>query len=180
MSTTPRFVCHRLIPCFSNRPQILPWLIYRTDHTGDPSAKAAILIIYDIFGLSAPVKQGADILSHAQSDHQIQVFVPDFFHGNTLPVEIFPPDTPEKKEQLGAFFGGPAKPVSTVEKIPGILKSLNEQVPGIKRWALLGMCWGGKVYPIFNKVPDVVMALLTTMQIRRLCLCHPQKERLSP
>lgn len=116
-----------------------------SDHTGDSSAKSAIFIVYDIFGLSPQIKQGADILAHAKSDRPIQVFMPDWFDGKPASTGIFPPDTPEKKKQLDAFFSGPAKPTTTLEKIPGVLKALNEKVPGIEKWAILGHCWGGKV-----------------------------------
>ena len=121
----------------------------KTDHTGDSSAPSAIFIIYDIFGLSSQALQGADILAHAtgksESARKIQVFMPDLFHGKPAPLHIFPPDTPEKKKELGAFFGGPAKPSDTAEKVPQLLKALNEKVPGISKWGLIGFCWGAKV-----------------------------------
>jgi dienelactone hydrolase len=97
------------------------------------------------------VKQGADILAHAQSDRKIQVFIPDLFNGNPASLEIFPPDNPEKKKKLNDFFSGPANPTATTEKIPGLFKSLNEEVPGIKKWALLGYCWGGKVLDFIKR-----------------------------
>ena len=71
--------------------------------------------------------------------------MPDWFDGKPAPYGIFPPDTPDKKKQLDAFFSGPANPSTTVEKIPGLFKALNEKVPGIEKWGILGHCWGGKV-----------------------------------
>lgn len=95
--------------------------------------------------MSPQAKQGADILAYADSERQYQVFIPDFFLGKPAEKDIFPPDTEEKKKKLGDFFAGPANPSNTAEKIPGIVKGIAEQRPGIQKWASLGACWGGKV-----------------------------------
>lgn len=113
--------------------------------TGPSHATSAILIIYDIFGFSPQALQGADILAHADSTHQYQVFMPDFFLGKPLPHSAYPPDTDEKKKQLGDFFAGPASPPDTAKKVPELLKEIEKQATGIKKWGSLGMCWGGKV-----------------------------------
>lgn len=113
--------------------------------TGPSHATSAIFIIYDIFGFSSQALQGADILAHADSTHQYQVFMPDFFLGKPLPISVFPPDTDEKKKRMGDFFAGPASPPDTAKKVPVLLKEIEKQATGIKKWASLGMCWGGKV-----------------------------------
>jgi len=115
--------------------------------TGPSSATSAIFIIYDIFGFSDQAIQGADILAHADggSGHQYQVFVPDFFFGKPLAHSDYPPDTEEKQKKVGAFFGGPAKPDDTAKKVPELVKEIEKQCSGIKKWGSLGMCWGGKV-----------------------------------
>lgn len=114
------------------------------DATGSSGATFAILIVYDIFGLSLQAKQGADILAYADSSRQYQVFIPDLFYGKPAEKGIFPPDNEEKKKKLGAFFEGPANPPKTAEKIPGIVKAIAKRKPEIQKWAVLGACWGGK------------------------------------
>lgn len=71
--------------------------------------------------------------------------MPDFFYGKPLPLSVFPPDTDEKKKQMGDFFGGPAAPPKNAEKVPELVKKLGQKYTGIQKWASLGMCWGGKV-----------------------------------
>ncbi|KAL8776081.1 MAG: hypothetical protein Q9213_008394 [Squamulea squamosa] len=119
--------------------------------TGPPTATSAIFIIYDIFGFSSQVLQGADILAHADQSHQYQVFVPDFFYGKPLSHDVFPPDNEDKKKQLGEFFAGPANPQETVKKVPGLVKKLGEKYTGIKKWGSLGMCWGGKIVSLTSQ-----------------------------
>lgn len=122
------------------------WLTYQPDTTGPSGATSAIFIVYDIFGFSPQALQGADILAHADKSHQYQVFMPDFFYGKPLPLSVFPPDTDEKKKQMGDFFSGPAAPPPNAEKVPELVKKLGQRYTGIQKWGSLGMCWGGKVY----------------------------------
>lgn len=121
-----------------------------TDATGPPTAPVAIFLIYDIFGFSPQVLQGADILAHAHPNdgkHQYRVFVPDFFYGKPLPHSTFPPDTDEKKKAMGDFFAGPAEVGATSGKVGGLIKKIGgmEEGKGVEKWGGLGMCWGGKV-----------------------------------
>ena len=68
------------------------------------------------------------------------------FLGKPAEHSWYPPDTKEKGEKLGAFFQGPAAPPPNAEKIPGIVKEIEEKSDGkIQKWGVLGMCWGGKV-----------------------------------
>ena len=113
--------------------------------TGPPTASTALFVIYDIFGFSPQAIQGADILATADPRRQYRVFVPDFFLGTYLPHDVVPPDTDEKKKQLGEFFAGPGSPPDTAKKVPGLLKEIEKQAAGIEKWGSLGMCWGGKV-----------------------------------
>lgn len=73
----------------------------KTYATGPTTAKSAILTIYDIFGFFPQTLQGADILAHADQEHQYQVFIPDFFEGKPADISWYPPDTKEKGEKLG-------------------------------------------------------------------------------
>lgn len=49
--------------------------------TGPARSKKAILVVYDIFGFFPQTIEGADILAYSDPDHEYQVFMPDFFHG---------------------------------------------------------------------------------------------------
>ncbi|KAL9599615.1 MAG: hypothetical protein Q9219_003698 [cf. Caloplaca sp. 3 TL-2023] len=119
--------------------------------TGPSGATSAIFIIYDIFGYSPQALQGADILAHADQSHQYQVFMPDFFYGKPLPLSVFPPDTDEKKKQMGDFFGGPAAPPKNAEKVPELVKKLGQKYTNVQKWAGLGMCWGGKIISLTSQ-----------------------------
>ncbi|KAI9750957.1 MAG: hydrolase 76 protein [Chaenotheca gracillima] len=113
--------------------------------TGPSTAKTAILVIYDIFGYFPQTIQGADILAHADKEHQYQVFMPDFFDGKPADISWYPPDTKEKGEKLGNFFSTTAAPPKAVERLPKILKSIQSSSPNIESWGVVGFCWGGKI-----------------------------------
>ena len=112
------------------------------DVTGPKNAKTAILMIYDIFGISEQVLQGADLL--AIDRHQI--YMPDLFHGKPADLSWFPPDNKEKEEKLGNFFSTTGAPPPNAEKIVPIVKGATEYSgDAIKKWGVVGLCWGGKV-----------------------------------
>ncbi|KAI4271330.1 MAG: hypothetical protein LQ337_006093 [Flavoplaca oasis] len=119
--------------------------------TGPSTATSAIFIIYDIFGFKSQTLQGADILAHADQNHQYQVFMPDFFYGKPIHPSVFPPDNEEKKKILGDFFAGPASPPDTAKKVPELVKKLGDKYTGVKKWASLGMCWGGKIVSLTSQ-----------------------------
>jgi len=123
----------------------------KTYATGPKSAKSAILVVYDIFGFFPQTIQGADILAHADKEHQYQVFMPDFFDGKPVPIEWYPPDTEEKGNKLGEFFQTSAAPPKTLERIPKVLKQLESERPDIKEWAIVGFCWGGKIVNLISQ-----------------------------
>lgn len=50
----------------------------------------------------------------------------------------YPPDTDEKKKNLGAFFSQNAPP-KVVAQIPDYLAALKEKNPDVKDWAILGV-----------------------------------------
>lgn len=117
----------------------------KTYVTGPSSASQGILIIYDIFGFFPQTIQGADILAHADKEHQYQVFMPDFFEGNPADISWYPPDTEEKGKKLGEFFQTAAAPPKTVAKVNSVISELQAKNAGIKSWGIVGYCWGGKV-----------------------------------
>lgn len=130
-------------PC---HPSVSAHNLIPSDVTGPSSATSAIFIVYDIFGYSPQVLQGADILAHADDEHhQYQVYIPDFFEGKPADHSWYPPDTKEKGEKLGAFFQGPAAPPKNAEKVPELVTAIKKYSPKIEKLGVLGMCWGGKV-----------------------------------
>lgn len=135
------------------------------------------MIIYDIFGFSPQSLQGADLLAYGNEDEQYQVYIPDFLIGQYADHTWFPPDTAEKGQAMGAFFQGPANPVTTVQKIPGLVRTITEHSSGaIVSWAVVGKCWGGKVYSAATQKLHSVLALLT---LCRSCLSRAAMARLS-
>ncbi|KAI9719494.1 MAG: hypothetical protein M1828_006201 [Chrysothrix sp. TS-e1954] len=117
----------------------------KTYSTGPTSAEHGLLFIYDIFGFFPQTLQGADIMSTGDSTRPYQVFMPDFFEGSPADISWFPPDTKEKGEKLGAFFQKPEAGAKTVLRIPKIIQEIQSSHPNIKSWAILGLCWGGKM-----------------------------------
>ncbi|KAF2717107.1 hypothetical protein K431DRAFT_288856 [Polychaeton citri CBS 116435] len=118
----------------------------KTYKTGPASAKKAILIVYDIFGFSPQSLQGADLLAYSNKSEEYQVYIPDFLLGQYADHTWFPPDTPEKGAAMGAFFQGPANPVTTVGKVPGVVEAIKAESCGVLgAWGIVGKCWGGKI-----------------------------------
>ncbi|ETS77822.1 hypothetical protein PFICI_09884 [Pestalotiopsis fici W106-1] len=126
---------------------------YKTYVTGPKDAAKGVLIIFDIFGYFPQTLQGADILSSSDSKQKYQVFMPDWFKGQPCPIEIFPPDTDDKKKQLGAFFEK-FPPPSVAKQVPEYIKAVQSKHPEIKDWAIMGFCWGGKVVSLTVSSPD--------------------------
>lgn len=67
-------------------------------------------------------------------------------HGTTIPRLRFvlsrqpryPPNTPEKQKNLGAFFGK-NPPAGVAHKLPEFVKALEAKNPSIKSWGILGV-----------------------------------------
>ncbi|KAF2274189.1 dienelactone hydrolase [Westerdykella ornata] len=112
--------------------------------TGSDEATKGIVSIFDIFGFATQTLQGADILAESNRNQSYKVFIPDWFHGNPVPNELFPPDTEEKQKQLGAWFAN-NDPHGVAAALPEYVKALQAANPSIKSWGILGFCWGGKV-----------------------------------
>lgn len=117
----------------------------KTYVTGPDDAAHGILMISDVFGFFPQTLQGADILAHADNEKPYRVFMPDWFDGEPMPIEWYPPDTEDKKKNLEHFFQTKAAPQTTVEKIPSVMTALRAVAPTVKTWGILGLCWGAKV-----------------------------------
>ena len=72
------------------------------------------------------------------------------FDGQFLPLSVIPPDTPEKQKQMGAFMGGVGAVPASVERAENFIKTLQAEYSHITKWAILGLCWGGKVLYILR------------------------------
>lgn len=90
--------------------------------------------------------------------------IPDFFKGAPVQLENYPPDTDVKKANLQAFFKGPADPVSNVKIVKELLPKLKEQYPEVEKWALVGLCWGGKIVSLLSGADSPFVAGVQ---------CHP-------
>jgi dienelactone hydrolase len=118
----------------------------KTYKTGPAEAKTAIILIYDVFGFGAQIQQGADLLGHATSGpRQYQVLIPDFLEGNLADPGWFPPDSAEKQQAMGKYFGpaGPAGAGVMLGKLASVVEAVKES--GIEKIAVVGYCWGAKV-----------------------------------
>lgn len=136
----------------------------KTYKTGPPSSKRALLIIYDIFGYYPQILQGADILANSDKEQQYQVFMPDFFEGKPADISWYPPDNDEKGRKLGEFFKTTANPQKAVERVPQVVKAIEEKYSGIESWGIVGFCWGGKIVNLSSQKGTLFKAAAA---------CHP-------
>jgi hypothetical protein len=56
----------------------------------------------------------------------------------TNPTHRYPPNTPEKQKDLGAFFGK-NPPSGVAQALPGFVDTLKAKHPEIKSWGILGV-----------------------------------------
>ncbi|KAJ4393338.1 hypothetical protein N0V93_002546 [Gnomoniopsis smithogilvyi] len=115
----------------------------KTYITGTEEPTKGIVSIYDIFGFFDQTIQGADILA-LNGYQKYKVFMPDWFNGNAVPIEWYPPDTKQKQKDLSEWFRRNA-PHDVAAALPKYVSALQEANPTIKSWALIGYCWGGNV-----------------------------------
>ncbi|KAJ5096678.1 dienelactone hydrolase [Penicillium angulare] len=110
--------------------------------TGPGNAASGIVEIYDIFGLSSPTLQGADLLATRLN---ALVLMPDFFHGEAAQPDWLPMDSEEKKAALMEFMSARADISKNVDALLGAVSEYRKQFPSVKSWGAFGLCWGGKV-----------------------------------
>lgn len=121
----------------------------KTYVTGPKDADTAILSIYDIFGLGTQTIQGADILAHSDDSRGYQVYVPQFFGNEPADKSWYPPDTDDKKAKLGPWFEKNAPPVH-LPRVAGVIEDAQKHNPNIKKWGVIGYCWGGKMVSLLG------------------------------
>jgi len=77
--------------------------------------------------------------------------MPDFCKGKPLPMSSYPPDTDEKKKEVGAFFQGPLAPGPTAELVPKLIDQIASKEGKVGKWGSVGMCWGGKIVSLTSQ-----------------------------
>ncbi|KAG6016616.1 hypothetical protein E4U43_003440 [Claviceps pusilla] len=126
---------------------------YKTYVTGPSDATKAIVVIYDIFGYFEQTLQGVDILAHSDAENKYKVLIPDWFEGSPASIEWYPPDTAEKKEKLGAFFGK-FPPPEVASKVPSYVQAVKDKFSSLTKFGIVGYCWGGKVATLSTKADN--------------------------
>jgi dienelactone hydrolase len=156
-------------------------LIEHTDVTGpinDAEATTAILSIYDAFGYFPQTQQGADIVSAAltSAGEPTVVIMPDFFRGNAIPLEWYPPDTDEKRAGVAEWFKTALPPLH-IPKLPGIIAAAEQAFPRVKTWGVLGYCWGGKMASLLSaqqaRIPETAEQQQPQQTFKAAVQLHP-------
>ncbi|KAF2717337.1 alpha/beta-hydrolase [Polychaeton citri CBS 116435] len=126
--------------------------------SGPKDSSKAIFIIYDVFGFSSQILEGADMLA-AQG---YRVFMPGFFGKSPAPLSWMPLDGPEQEDKLDEFCEGPGNTGETLTKTEHLRQELQELEPSIRKWGLIGYCWGGYVaaYAVGETAPFSVCVQL--------------------
>jgi dienelactone hydrolase len=125
--------------------------------TGPRTAATALIMIYDIFGFSPQILQGADLLAASTSphhSHHARVFMPDFLANNLADPAWFPPDNPAKRAHMASYFGhsGPANAQKMLGALLAVREALatdnagdQQQHGRFERFVVMGYCWGAKI-----------------------------------
>ena len=116
--------------------------VCRADVTGNQASKKGIIDVYDIFGNAPQTLQGADMLA---AGLDAVVLVPDFFQGESIPHDLFPPDTDEKKQIAAKFRENQANIPRNAEVLRQTAAEAKRQWPAVAKWGAFGLCWGGKI-----------------------------------
>lgn len=98
--------------------------------------------MYDIFGLYQQTKQGAAILA---KELDCLVIIPDFFNGEGANIEWVGMDTAEKRDSMMGFFAKKANPEKNLATLYSVANEAKSLYAAVEKWAVLGLCWGGKV-----------------------------------
>ncbi|KAL2001667.1 hypothetical protein VTN02DRAFT_1420 [Thermoascus thermophilus] len=144
--------------------------------TGNPSSKRGVVLVYDIFGFYPQTLLGADRLS----EHlDALTLVPDLFEGTQADINWLPMDTPEKQQAFQKFFSEVAAPQKNVEKLVAIVTECKKKYPNVEKWAVLGLCWGGKLaalvsgqQSLFNVSGQAHPSFLDTNDARNMTIPH--------
>jgi dienelactone hydrolase len=73
------------------------------------------------------------------------VLIPDFFKGEPADIDLFPPDTDEKKAMAQKFITEKARSPEHMTNLIQTVTEAKEKWPTVESWGVFGLCWGGKV-----------------------------------
>ncbi|WWD08664.1 hypothetical protein V865_006777 [Kwoniella europaea PYCC6329] len=110
----------------------------KTYVVGPEDAKVTVLSVYDIFGYSPQILQGADLIA----SQGYRVLMPDFCDGKYATADMFAPGGEEKRAQF--FSGFPGAIASQLEPVSKYVQQLKSSSSSSKV-AAIGYCWGYKV-----------------------------------
>ncbi|KAL3450490.1 hypothetical protein BJX65DRAFT_305328 [Aspergillus insuetus] len=121
----------------------------KTYVTGTQDATIGLVAVYDVFGLAMQTLQGADRLA---AQLGATVLVPDFFDGEAMKPEWYPPDTEEKMELVRTFVSGKAALPPNSEALKALMTETKSRFSTVQKWGAYGLCWGGKLLALNSGV----------------------------
>ncbi|KAK5056786.1 hypothetical protein LTR84_012318 [Exophiala bonariae] len=115
----------------------------KTYVTGPPSARKAIVHVYDLFGYCPQTYQGADILATRGSEPYI-VFVPDFIGSDRAAQhDWFLPSADQKPLHDLLAIVTSKQMMEDIHATVAALRSDGDYAH-VQRWGGVGFCWGSK------------------------------------
>jgi len=105
---------------------------------GEESSKKVILVVYDIFGYSPQILQGADLLA----SQGFRVIMPDFLVGKYATPNMFDGSEEGNKARNEFFSGFPGAIDSQLEPVRKTISSVKTSDNTV---GVVGYCWGYKV-----------------------------------
>ncbi|KAG8886413.1 hypothetical protein FRB97_004948 [Tulasnella sp. 331] len=121
---------------------------------GSKDSGKAIITVYDVFGLKSQTLQGADIVARSLG---IQVIVPDFFDGYSIPEIVFPPSTLEDKKLIDTWRDTTGDPMMHMDDFYAVTDALRSE--GFTKIGATGFCWGGKLITVAGRWPEKLDAI---------------------
>lgn len=111
---------------------------FKTYLSGPEDAKAAVLMVYDVFGFSPQIIQGADLLA----SQGYRVVMPDFCKGTYCTPDMFDGSEAGTKKKEAFFAGFPGAITTQAEPVAKIITALKGKHAKL---GAVGYCWGYKV-----------------------------------
>jgi len=109
------------------------------------------MILYDVFGFSSQIIEGADIFAHSSSSSSKDggsedgclTFMPAFFGTTPAPLEWAPIDGEMDEAKLEPFCETHGATEPTLARMEELRRRFVEMYPRAEKWGLVGYCWGG-------------------------------------
>jgi len=111
------------------------------------------MILYDVFGFSSQIIEGADIFARSSSSSSKDggsedgclTFMPAFFGTTPAPLEWAPIDGEMDEAKLEPFCETHGATEPTLARMEELRRRFVEMYPRAEKWGLVGYCWGGYV-----------------------------------